>query len=1579
MNNVNPLDNLSYTNKDFQTIYPELLDTVKKLTYKWDPTISNESDPGVILIKLNALIADKNNYNIDKNILECFPDTVTQMGNAYKLFSQLGYNMSWYHSATGKVSFRYSGDDVEDTSIRPILPLFKMLCDEEKEIVYTTIERKELPLDKDVVEVDCIQGIIRDYTVANSKLIGINALDSRNRLYFPVSNVAENGIFITNAGTPTKEGEYLFGTTGEWRKSENLHIESFNTKCYYFGVEQSTNRCYIEFPTDIGSLIGNGLLIKYIQSDGDFGNVPAFKITKFYDDYKVSFGESEIDFTNSFNITNMSYITNGREPESIEDAYDNYKKLVGTFDTLVTLRDYLNYITNDDLELVSNGVVSDRTNDIQSSYKIMQTTDEVSKTVSVVAKSDDGNNEMKAFDLKTYFLEYSYFPKFSSGADVDTIISQCRKSYDKSFNFMLSDAPGGNPLDTPDSIKNAYDGAKSIQHDFKPKETGKVLLFKNKFDLNLTIIPKAVVTDIQRDEIQKNVLEKLYRSLQSKNIVFGEEVSYEQLYDICVDADERIKAIALDSADYTTYAVVFDSASGLIEVELPKKVEEPSATDEPRVLTDGEKVAIDVVAKNVIGGVTPLYDKNKNYSMNIGQASLNVYDNIKSITTDTELKYFDLASQSVSELNEKTLELLDNESLIFYAPNLIEKAEYSVGIKYVYYTTSEYNGQDSAYIPANTDYVLSVGQHLFLFWKEEDSADAPYMYAKYDYGTILHSTTKLYSVTNSKAQNNTDAYGIKSQLITGGYEGEGQILGTLNDDIYAIDGTILSATKKVTIKETNTVDLDKYNYCYWITNNKSVDEDGTENYVMTAYPKRSSLYQLVHSFNAGETYISNKAFSSADGITKLVQDDKIVMVLPVQKTLSYLDKDGNQYFDTVTTFKGYEISAPEDEESSDDSYVETSADILKMPDDVPDIIGELFEEPDTEINWFKNQPKSSTNATATVTSDAIILNEVGNGVVPNIPNPLYIESVFVDGTPLAGYTFYYTGGELHIECGLSNEGKSATVVYALRPSDNINSKIASIVSYSNLGFTVGNGVVLNEYKTRASGVDITYSYNLKANEYFIYTDKDKKAMSVLGMGTSIVTTKSFANDGDYSPIEFKVRSMDLDYEDIITKGLPAFSDSMWYRFDEGRDGDVKAVENRLVVVGPGSTVGVSLKPIDSGGTVYWTKYSNLMFNHSGVRVRSNNGEGTNWETVNDILYNYTIRYRASEDDSWTTLPNTTNPLLTWDAYSVLNINSGLNNPQEIVLNDTTNYIEGSTNRHSLELSIEGQEGNVIIDSDHVVGEDVGNTIYMQTSSTVSLSGGDEIDTTSVIDGVVTYLGMYLYADNNYKSDDYTIIRNDLKYNVTVADGFSDNIVTINFRIPTYSQSNTMIPLEFFNDFGEGTLQSFKMSYVQDDADVPVDPMSFSSDSNYDTQDDEIQTEITASLINDGVISRGTYYYDIPVNQNTNSNVDVKIVITHQEGSSANGDSFNILPLFIHTTRSIFDEDSKDFVMSEQRVIDKVGELNITHQFDYTYQPDNNVRIDNPLKPVEFFNPNHCYNSYTIAKIDEANVRTVNVR
>ena len=79
------IQNISYTNKDFGQIYPELLDVVKNITNKWDPETTNESDPGIVLLKALALVGDKLNYNIDKNTLEQFIASATQETSVRRL------------------------------------------------------------------------------------------------------------------------------------------------------------------------------------------------------------------------------------------------------------------------------------------------------------------------------------------------------------------------------------------------------------------------------------------------------------------------------------------------------------------------------------------------------------------------------------------------------------------------------------------------------------------------------------------------------------------------------------------------------------------------------------------------------------------------------------------------------------------------------------------------------------------------------------------------------------------------------------------------------------------------------------------------------------------------------------------------------------------------------------------------------------------------------------------------------------------------------------------------------------------------------------------------------------------------------------------------------------------------------------------------------------------------------------------------------------------------------------------------------------------------------------------------------
>ena len=928
MNN-NPLTNQSYINKDFQTIYPELLDLVKSLTYKWDPTVSNESDPGVLLIKLNAIIADKNNYNIDKNILECFPDTVTQYDNAFKLFNQLGYTMRWYKSAMGTISLAWNSDPlyVNDSKLytyRVKVPQFTMVCDNDKEIVYTTLQDVFVDTDGELAEVPAIQGVIRDFTIGSRTIINPSMLDYRNRLYFPIRNVAENGVFISNA-TKNKAGVYEFvwdnpNTTysNGWKRVETLSTQAPRTKCYKFGIDQSNSTCYIEFPDDITDIMGEGIQIKYIQSDGSVGNVAAGRITKFYEDLKATSGDLEIDVSTNTKVTNYSSITNGLEPEEIAEAYGNYQKTVGTFDTLVTLRDYLNYIVNEEFEEVSNGFVTDRTNDIQSSYDIItKVPDNEYVSIETVVAEDDGIPQMTAYDLKTYLLEYSQWPKFTATTDVATQKSKFKEAYDKSFTLKLDNE---DPLNTSKSIKNIFNDTKTISHNFISKLPHKILMIKNKFDLSLTIIPNDSLSQAQADDIEKTLYETVLKSLHSKNINFGEEISYEMVYDICNNADPRVKAVALDNIEYKPYAVVyipkydevtmgaeFDNATdyynsfnienengtpmnvkaGLNEVFIPNSITKSDINN----LTFNDRLALEICAKNILKGVTPLYHQDKSFEYSFDQTNITHYNDVERISTYNAIEFNSTNSEiyenkpiymNNSDADGTNSKMLDNETLFLYAPSLREVMSYETTIKYVYFTENTYTGVDGDYIPANRDYVLQEGQHLFMFWKEEDSDDAPYVYHRYGKGTILNATTKLIKYKDKDA---SIYNAIVSRLRAVDYTGEGQIFGELNDELKSLTGTILSTNKKVTIKEVVSKELtDTNNYCYWITN----DVVGDDYRITFNYVPESSI-TIDRSYQAGQVYLANFNWKheSSDETKKLVGDEKIIILDPINERVSY--------------------------------------------------------------------------------------------------------------------------------------------------------------------------------------------------------------------------------------------------------------------------------------------------------------------------------------------------------------------------------------------------------------------------------------------------------------------------------------------------------------------------------------------------------------------------------------------------------------------------------------------------------------------------------------------------------------------
>ena len=608
----NYLTNLSYVNKDFNSIWEEILDVVPKLTDKWVPSEANESDPLVVLLKELGIVSDKLNYNIDKNTLEQFPDLLTQLRTAYSVFKSMGYNPNWYKSAVTYITIIYNGgvgDGTLSASISPegsvkfSLPRFTQVSDDNNTDIYTLLESADFtPGEAKRVSLIAIEGTINDFEVNGDTQIKINNLDAQNRLYFVQPNVAQNGIFIsfdskfedislklTNSEqleTANSDTEQQ-GNLKTWRKVDNLYQQLPGSYVYKFGIDPSTGTNYIQFPDDIGTLIDKGIYIKYILSSGESGNIKAGTITQLYNDPNIEATyapnitdsgseETETSTTGTvtkanFSVRNLSSTQNGTDPETIEQMQKNYERIVGTFDTLVTLRDYNNYIYNatDDVggNLVSNIKVSDRGDDLYShlTYKsfestgifstknvVINTTKEITGNFVSSASGEIGKGtnttieyevpEMSAYDLRLYPLKNTNTGNINSWEDFQQTFDAGITTDDKDQETSASTSDPWVSLIT-DSISEA----KTINHNFV--ETCGAPIFID-YDISGQIYLQKIVSASEALEVKQAVDLAIYRNFNSRELNFGEAINYPKLVETIKNADPRIQYAAIDAIEY---------------------------------------------------------------------------------------------------------------------------------------------------------------------------------------------------------------------------------------------------------------------------------------------------------------------------------------------------------------------------------------------------------------------------------------------------------------------------------------------------------------------------------------------------------------------------------------------------------------------------------------------------------------------------------------------------------------------------------------------------------------------------------------------------------------------------------------------------------------------------------------------------------------------------------------------------------------------------------------------------------------------------------------------------------------------
>lgn len=551
---------LSPTKKDYYQIWNELMDLADKISDRWSPASTNESDPGIVLLKALTAIADKLNYNIDKNTLEAFMPSATQEESMRKLTEMMGYTMKYYRAATCDVNFTFK-DTAEKTlssfgAAGIYFPRFVNLKNTDEDINYVTLEEFTISSNEPVRRIAAAEGVLRVCETENDNIISMLHLDDNQRYYFPEVAVAENCIFITNITTDA------YGVRGEesvdWKAVTNLNAQLLGSHVFKFGFDSRKQLPYVQFPEDISHLIKDGLRIRYIRTNGISGNISAKTLGTFEVPSIWSTAEDEAVSSlkkEDFIISNVTAATNGANPESIDAAYNNYKKTVGTFETLVTCRDYINKIyqlTQSDTNttpLVSNIIVSDIRDDINKAVTLCSF-DEYGICYSDYSlKNGDLTDKIEHFDLVLYPFKASSL--------------NTKAAYENSFKYSA---------DNNHRIKHDLDAYKTIAHNFVDPTEDDIICIKNYLRLKARITTIKKVTTTEESTILENIYSAIYTNFNSRNLDFGEEIPYESILEVIENADPRIKDVSLDEPSIYTQIItrkgtydVMSVAEGLLD------------------------------------------------------------------------------------------------------------------------------------------------------------------------------------------------------------------------------------------------------------------------------------------------------------------------------------------------------------------------------------------------------------------------------------------------------------------------------------------------------------------------------------------------------------------------------------------------------------------------------------------------------------------------------------------------------------------------------------------------------------------------------------------------------------------------------------------------------------------------------------------------------------------------------------------------------------------------------------------------------------------------------------------------------
>lgn len=364
---------VSYTSRDYNSLVEEFWRIVPILTDLWKPEA--DADPGVVLGKFLASVADMLGVNLDWCVSELFAPSVTQRKNAEKLFALIGYDLGFYTAAKTEVTF--TNNSASPLTINfgfnrsnfATLNAYSDITNQARVITYNVLpmtntmgaketrsrrsvltENLNVFAENDNVKLNpgesctrvAIEGELRSYSVSVAEVKRSNYI-----FKLPSQHVDTTAIWIrgnpgANFDPSYQDVQWIQCTSpADFIVPEPRFAVTYDN--YSNAQIQISN-----YLNQIENYANNWLTVYWIDCSGVIGCVGENVLTNFLPatSGSVSYESGDIAISNLSNTVELphTYTVTGKSPETAKEAYFNSRNYINTFDSLVTLPDFNRFL-----------------------------------------------------------------------------------------------------------------------------------------------------------------------------------------------------------------------------------------------------------------------------------------------------------------------------------------------------------------------------------------------------------------------------------------------------------------------------------------------------------------------------------------------------------------------------------------------------------------------------------------------------------------------------------------------------------------------------------------------------------------------------------------------------------------------------------------------------------------------------------------------------------------------------------------------------------------------------------------------------------------------------------------------------------------------------------------------------------------------------------------------------------------------------------------------------------------------------------------------------------------------------------